>query len=219
MLIQLKNIQKSYKKNSVLKGLNLEVEQGEMIAIMGRSGVGKSTLLNIIAGIDKPDKGAYLYKNQPIHNQSINSLASFRRDNIGFILQNNPLIDSKNVFNNIALPLEYSRVSKEMIQKKVTNVLTNLEILNCKDKYPSMLSGGEAQRVAIARALVQDPEVILADEPTGSLDEESEENVMNLCQELNKEGKTVIIVTHDRRIAEKCEKIYNIKNGKCAEGE
>lgn len=213
MLIQLKDIQKRYKNNIVLDGLNLEVAKGDMIAIMGKSGVGKSTLLNIIAGLDKPDKGQYLYKDRPIHQQSIHDLAAFRRKHIGFILQNHPLIDSKNVFHNIALPLEYSKMSKNTIQKKANKILSDLEIIHCKDKYPSMLSGGEAQRVAIARALIQEPELILADEPTGSLDEETEENVMNLSQKLNNQGKTVIVVTHDRTVAEKCQKIYQIKKG------
>lgn len=165
MLIQLKDVYKSYKKNSVLKGLDLEIYKGEMIAIMGKSGSGKSTLLNILAGLDQLDKGMYFYKNKPIHQQNISSLASFRRYNIGFILQNYPLIDSKNVFDNIALPLKYSKATKEIIREKVTQVLSNLDILDCKDKWPEMLSGGQAQRVAIARALVLEPETILADEP------------------------------------------------------
>ncbi|UTR16944.1 ABC transporter ATP-binding protein [Salipaludibacillus sp. LMS25] len=216
-MIQLENIQKSYKNNPVLSGFNLNVSEGEMIAIMGRSGVGKSTLLNILAGLEKADKGKYLYKNQSIHKKNINSLATFRRDNIGFILQNYPLIDSKNVFDNIALPLKYSKVPKDIIHHKVTKILIELEIIDCKDKGPTMLSGGQAQRVAIARALIQDPELILADEPTGSLDEESEENVMSLCEDLNNKGKTVIIVTHDREVAEKCRQIYYIKNGECVQ--
>src|SRR5699024_11369594 len=142
----------------------------------------------------------------PIHQQMLPYLTSFRRKNIGYIVKTHPLNDIKNFFHNIALPLEYSKMSKNTIQKKVNKILSDLEIIDCKEKYPSMLSGGEAQRVAIARALIQEPELILADEPTGSLDEETEENVMNLSQELNNQGKTVIVVTHDRTVAEKCQK-------------
>lgn len=217
-MIQLKEIKKTYfmgkQQIEVLKGIDLEVNKGEMIAIMGRSGSGKSTLLNILAGLDKPDHGIYLYQQETIHEKTLNDLAEFRRKRIGFILQNYPLIDSKNVFDNVALPLKYSNIPKKEMTDKVTTMLSTLRIEYVQSRSVDMLSGGEAQRVAIARALIQQPELILADEPTGSLDEESETEILALCKQLNDEGKTLIIVTHNPHVAEICHKKYKIHDGK-----
>ncbi|MDQ0178065.1 ABC transporter ATP-binding protein [Bacillus chungangensis] len=218
-MIQLKGLCKSYldgkKKLEVLKGIDLDVKKGDMIAIMGRSGSGKSTLLNILAGLEQIDSGEYFYDQERINDKSLNELADFRRRKIGFILQNYPLIDSKNVFDNVALPLRYSKQSKKEIHEKVTNLLSSLHIEHLKDRWIDMLSGGEAQRVAIARALVQNPELILADEPTGSLDEKSEKEVLALCKTLNEQGKTLILVTHHPQVASICHKTYTIRDGKC----
>ncbi|SMO89922.1 ABC transporter ATP-binding protein [Melghirimyces algeriensis] len=217
-MITLKGLTKSYRsgerKIDVLKRINLEIEQGDMLAIMGRSGTGKSTLLNILAGLDTADQGTYQYKQVKISDMNGNERARFRKQNIGFIIQNYTLIDSKNVFENIALPLRYSKLSKGEIIDKVDRVLADLKITELKEKDVDMLSGGEMQRVAIARALIQDPDLILADEPTGSLDEQTEEEILNIFKKLNQEGKTLVIVTHDQVVADWCYKIYYMQDGK-----
>ncbi|MBB5174484.1 putative ABC transport system ATP-binding protein [Salsuginibacillus halophilus] len=216
-MIEVKDLKKSYpfgkSKIEVLKGVNLAVEKGDMIAIMGRSGSGKSTLLNILAGLDQPDSGIYLYEESRITDKRMDELANFRKKNIGFILQNYPLIDSKNVAENVGLPLRYSKKSNKQRETEVTQVLDTLGINYLKHRWVDMLSGGEAQRVAIARALVQHPDLILADEPTGSLDEETEKDILDLCKRLNHQGKTIILVTHDQHVAAVCHKVYYIQGG------
>ncbi len=219
-MIEVKALEKSYtigkKKVDILKGIDLEVNRGEMIAIKGRSGAGKSTLLNILAGLDQADRGVYWYDGERISDKTLNELAHFRRQNIGFILQHyHPLIDSKNVFENVALPLQYGNYAKKEIEQRVEELLSTLGINHLIDRWPEMLSGGEAQRVAIARALIQQPELILADELTGSLDDESEKDILALCKQLNEHGKTIIIVTHDQQVASICHQTYSIQNGKC----
>ncbi len=216
-MIRLKGLKKSFPagKNSfkVLKGIDLEVKTGEMLAIMGRSGAGKSTLLNILAGLDQPDSGEYWYRQDQISGKTLDELAGFRREKIGFILQNYPLIDSKNVFNNVALPLQYSNHKKNEIDKKVNEILSSLDISHLVNRQPDTLSGGEAQRVAIARALIQEPEVILADEPTGSLDEETEHDILNLFKDLNQKGNTIILATHSSQVSSVCNNICRIQDG------
>ncbi|MGW8956237.1 ABC transporter ATP-binding protein [Paenibacillus sp. NPDC055715] len=216
-MIQIENLRKYYaignKKIDVLKDINLEVNQGEMIAIMGRSGSGKSTLLNILAGLLKADGGTYFYGEENINEMSLNQSASFRKKNIGYVVQNSALIDSKNVFDNVALPLRYAKSSKTDIEKKVAFVLAALDIKPLQYSSIETLSGGELQRVAIARALIQNPKLILADEPTGSLDEQTENEVLSLFKDLNQQGKTIIIVTHNQQVADMCHKTYSIKNG------
>ncbi|CCC86237.1 methionine import ATP-binding protein metN (plasmid) [Paenibacillus polymyxa M1] len=216
-MIQIKNLRKYYsvgnRKIDVLKDINLEVNQGDMIAIMGRSGSGKSTLLNIMAGLLKAEGGTYFYGNENVNEMSLEQSANFRRKNIGYVVQNSALIDSKNVFDNIALPLRYTKSSKADIDKKVAFVLAALDIKPLQYNSIDTLSGGELQRIAIARALIQNPKLILADEPTGALDEQTEIEVLSLFKELNQQGKTIIIVTHNQQVAERCHKIYSIKNG------
>ncbi|UHA72113.1 ABC transporter ATP-binding protein [Paenibacillus sp. 481] len=220
-MIHIQDMKKSFAVGKqtleVLKGINLVINQGEMIAIMGRSGSGKSTLLHIIAGLDKADSGSYQHREWQMTDKNMDELAAFRKEHIGFVLQNYALIDSKNVFENVALPLRYSKLPKRDIQAKVEQALRVVGISDLTNKSIDMLSGGEMQRVAIARAIVQDPELLLADEPTGSLDEQTEQDVLVLFKELNAQGKTIIIVTHDQQVAAICDKIYYIKEGVCTE--
>ncbi|PTX48308.1 putative ABC transport system ATP-binding protein [Melghirimyces profundicolus] len=216
-MITLKDLTKSYRsgerKIDVLKELDLEIEQGDMLAIMGRSGSGKSTLLNILAGLDTPDSGTYRYHQTYVSEMNGNERAKFRRQNIGFIVQNYALVDSKNVFENIALPLRYSKLSKKEIKNKVEHMLMELNITKLKHKAVDTLSGGEMQRVAIARALIQDPALILADEPTGSLDVQTESEILDIFTKLNQQGKTLVIVTHDQVVADHCHNTYYMQDG------
>lgn len=222
-LIEMNNIKKKYGKDGgelyALRGINLSVERGEMVAIMGPSGSGKSTLLNIIGLLDVESDGEYKFQNESVNKLSEKQLSSYRNKYIGFVVQNFALIDDYTVFENIEVPLIYSKVNKKKRKESIINTLKKLGIEDKKDKLPKQLSGGQNQRVAIARALVNDPEIILADEPTGALDKENGEEVMNILSKLNKEGKTIIIITHDKDIAKKCKRIIYIEDGKAKEDE
>ncbi|MDA8352886.1 MAG: ABC transporter ATP-binding protein [Firmicutes bacterium] len=219
-MITLKDLRKSYevgeRQVDVLNGLDLEIKQGDMLAIMGRSGSGKSTLLNILAGLDTADSGVYQYKQVYISEMNGNQRAQFRKKHIGFIVQNFALIDSKNVFENIALPLRYSKLSRGEIRDRVDRVLADLRITELQSKAVDTLSGGEMQRVAIARALIQNPDLILADEPTGALDEQTEAEILDIFAKLNQQGKTLVVVTHDQVVADYCQQIYYMQEGKVA---
>ncbi|EEM01715.1 ABC transporter [Bacillus pseudomycoides] len=216
-MIRLVDLEKTYKTKkkyqTVLKKINLTVEKGEMLAIMGRSGAGKSTLLHILAGLEKETSGKYNFQDKDITKLNYRELALFRKNNIGFILQNHALIEEKNIFDNIALPLLYSKNSKKEIRSKVLKIMRELGLEDKSDQYPSELSGGESQRVAIARALINDPDLILADEPTGSLDEDTEQIILNLFKKINTLGKTFILVTHDETVAHICNRVIKIKDG------
>ena len=217
-LIKLKNISKTYGQNDAkveaLKNINLSIEKGEMVAIMGTSGSGKSTLLNIIGLLDKPTEGGYTLEGKNVDKLKDKELAKNRNKFIGFVVQNFALIDDYTIYQNIKVPLDYAKVSKSEKKNRINTLLQKMKISDKKDKYPKELSGGQNQRVAIARALVNNPQIILADEPTGALDKNTGLDVMNIFKELNNEGKTVIIITHDEKIASMCKKIIRIEDGK-----
>lgn len=184
-----------------------------MIAIMGKSGAGKSTLLNIIGCIFTLTSGEYLFNNN-LSPQSEHEMANFRRDNIGFILQHSSLINNKNIFYNIALPLIYKNIEKKKIKERVNEIARSLGIFDKLEMFPQMLSGGECQRAVIARAIITKPSIILADEPTSSLDDENKYEILDILKELNQENMTIIIVTHDDKIANMCDRKIVIDNGK-----
>lgn len=216
-IIRLNEINKHYGKDQAkiyaLKNISLSIEAGEMIAIVGKSGSGKSTLLNIIGGLDIPNSGQYLFEGKEISGLKPNALAEFRRQNIGFIVQHFALIDDMTIFDNVALPLRYNRLSSTKIKEVVKEILEKMEISDKMNLYPPQLSGGQCQRVAIARALACNPVVLLADEPTGALDEKTSLHILEIFKKLNEQGITIIIATHDKDIANSCKKIVQLNDG------
>ncbi len=197
----------------VLKGINFNVEEGEMVAIMGSSGSGKSTLLNIVGMLDLLDTGSYTLDGVPIVNLNETKAAKYRNKFLGFIFQSFNLINYKTALENVALPLYYQRVPKKERDEKALQYLTKVGLANWATHLPSELSGGQKQRVAIARALAAQPKVLLADEPTGALDSKTSYEVMQLLQEINDEGKTLLVVTHEEDIANMCKRIVQLKDG------
>ena len=216
-LLRLEHITKNFGKGdgkvAALRDISLKIDEGELVAIIGKSGSGKSTLLNIVGSLMRSDGGEIYYKNNKMDFSKELVATEFRKNKIGFIVQYFGLIDDKNVYQNVALPLKYQKKKKSEIRKKVTETLRYFEIESKIKAYPNQLSGGQKQRVAIARAVVKESEIILADEPTGALDEENGRNVMKVLKELNESGKTVIIVTHDNKIAGQCNRIIEIRDG------
>ncbi|WP_207745330.1 ABC transporter ATP-binding protein [Sarcina ventriculi] len=216
MIIKINNLSKTFndgkKKKTILKNLNLSIKTGQSIAITGRSGCGKTTLLNIIGGLLDFDYGDLFINNVNINSLSLNQIADYRKKYFGFITQNFNLLDDRNVFENVALPLYYSSIKKSDIQKRVNTILTTLDISHLAQKNIKNLSGGEKQRVAIARALVKKSKIILADEPTGSLDEKTELDILNIFSKLKNSGITLIIVTHNEKVANNCDLVYELKN-------
>lgn len=214
-LIRVNNISKTYGVNdakvNAIRDVSLTINEGELVAIVGKSGSGKSTLLNIIGCIDKPTNGEYFLGGRNIQDSREKELAKNRNGLIGFVLQYFGLINSYTVYENIELPLIYAKSKNK--KEKILNILKKLDILEKADKLPSELSGGQNQRVAMARALVNNPKLILADEPTGALDKNTSKQVMEILLKLNKEGKTVIIVTHDENISKQCDRIIRIEDG------
>ncbi|RMF97403.1 MAG: ABC transporter ATP-binding protein [Candidatus Schekmanbacteria bacterium] len=207
-LIEIKNVSKSYWRGDieipVLKDLSFSVPQGEFLALMGPSGSGKTTLLNLIAGIDYPDKGKIVVGGVDITELEESELARWRARNIGFIFQSYNLIPVLTAFDNVELPLLLTDLSRKEREEHVITALSMVGLADRMDHYPTQLSGGQEQRVAIARALVSDPLLLVADEPTGELDKQSAEDVLELLTKLNEEfGKTIVMVTHDPRASEK----------------
>lgn len=217
-MIELKNIFKSYgtgaQKTTVLKDISLSINAGEFVAIMGKSGSGKSTLMNIIGLLDLPDKGKYKLNGENVSQLSENRLAETRACHIGFIFQSFNLLSRINVFRQVGLPFMYQGKNP---RQKTDTIKNALKIVGLEDKInslPNQLSGGQQQRVAIARAIVGDPDILLADEPTGALDSKTGKEIMAIFKELNEREKTIIMVTHDEEIARYAERIIFIKDGK-----
>ncbi len=218
MLI-IEGLTKTYKMGSeeikAVDDINLEIEEQAFITIMGRSGSGKSTLLNMIGCLDRPTKGKIIIDGNDITNLKSKKLLNIRRNKIGFIFQQNNLVSSLNVLENVMLPLKYLRVSKGKAKALAIDILKKVGLNDRLRHLPSQLSGGEQQRVAIARALITKPSVILADEPTGSVDTQTSRDIIKLMREMNKENKqTFIIVTHDPIVAEASDRTYKISDGK-----
>ncbi|MCK6605727.1 MAG: ABC transporter ATP-binding protein [Ignavibacteriaceae bacterium] len=217
-IIQIKELHKSYWRNNleipVLSGLNLEVEKGEFLALMGPSGSGKTTLLNIIAGIDRPSDGHVIIDNNDIAGMGESDLAKWRSANIGFIFQFYNLIPVLTAFENVELPLLLTKLNKAERKKHVETALTIVGLGDRMHHSPKQLSGGQEQRVAIARAIVTDPIIIVADEPTGDLDKNSAEEILNLMGKLNKDfHKTIVMVTHDPHAAARASRILHLEKG------
>jgi putative ABC transport system ATP-binding protein len=212
-MIELKGVNKSYGSQTVLRGVNLSIKKGSFISIMGPSGSGKSTLLNIIGGMEKADSGVVIVNNNEISLFDEEKLTYFRRENIGFIFQFFNLFTHLTVYENILIPLLIS--NRKVEDEKIDEYLKMLGIFNKKESLSFQLSGGEQQRVAIARALIKNPAILLADEPTGSLDSETGENILSILKDINKRFETtILLVTHDANVAKIADINIKIKDGK-----
>lgn len=206
----------NYKKTNAftaLNDINLTIEDGEMIAVVGASGSGKSTLLNMIGCIDSAEKGKCVINGIDVNSLSENKRTEFRANNIGFVIQDFALIESYTVLDNILIPTYFVKKQKD-IKNKALDLLKHLGLEGMNNKTVSKLSGGQKQRVAIARALINDPAILLADEPTGALDSKTSAEIMELFKSLNEQGRTVVIVTHDPKVAEQCGRVIEISDGK-----
>jgi putative ABC transport system ATP-binding protein len=217
-MIELNNVTKAYRtadvETTALNDVNLEIREGEFIAVMGPSGCGKSTLLNVVGMLDSPDSGTYSFLGQQVEKLAENKLAMVRKHNIGFVFQSFNLVDELSVAENVALPLLYQKVAAADRDQRVREVLELVGIAHRADHRPQQLSGGQQQRVAVARAVVTNPKLILADEPTGNLDSVNGEEVLNLLNQLNAEGTTIVMVTHDLSHADHASRVVQMLDGR-----
>ncbi len=216
-MIKITNLQKFYRTEEVetiaLNNVNIHVKEGEFVAVMGPSGCGKSTLLNIIGLLDDLDEGSYLFNNIEVAHFKENKRSDLRKHNIGFVFQSFNLIDELTVFENVELPLVYTNVPPAERKKRVEEVLEKVQIMHRRNHFPQQLSGGQQQRVAVARAVVNNPKLILADEPTGNLDSSNGNEVMQLLTELNESGTTIVMVTHSEHDAKFSDRVIRMLDG------
>lgn len=217
-MIKIKDLNKYYNKGKstefhALKNVSLEIEAGEFVAIVGKSGAGKSTLLHVLGGIDSYESGSYTVNDVEIGTLNSGKLAQFRNSKVGIILQDFALVEGYSVIENVMIPLRFSKVPSKEYKKRSLEALRLVEMEGLANKDVNKLSGGQKQRVAIARAIVNEPDFILADEPTGALDTATTEQIMKVFKELNDNGKTVIIITHDPQVAECCGRVIEISDG------
>lgn len=220
-MIHIENLTKTFRTDEVetlaLRGVSLEINKGEFVGIMGPSGCGKSTLLNILGLLDNPTEGRYTLNGTEVTNLKENDRTAFRKGKIGFVFQNFNLIDELNIEENVELPLKYLKIGAAERKDRVKEALTRMNILHRAKHFPQQLSGGQQQRAAIARAVVSRPDLILADEPTGNLDSENGKQVMELLTELNREGTTIVMVTHSQHDAAYTHRVINLFDGKIVE--
>jgi putative ABC transport system ATP-binding protein len=217
MIIKTENLKRLFQVGSetveALKGINLSVEKGEFLSIMGPSGSGKTTLMNIIGCLDTPSEGNYFLNNKLVNDLDADELASIRNKEIGFVFQSFHLLAKNSALSNVMLPMKYAGVKENEAMRRAESVLDKVGLSDRIKHSPAELSGGQQQRVAIARALVNKPSIIFADEPTGNLDSQTGEDVMNLFKDLNDQGQTIILITHEEDIARQSKRIINIKDG------
>ena len=217
MIIKTENLTKDYETGtqvvSALKGINLSVEKGEFLSIMGPSGSGKTTLMNIIGCLDSPTNGSYYLNNKSVSKLDDDELAKIRNEEIGFVFQSFHLLARNTAFDNVMLPLKYAGVGREEATKRSNNVLDLVGLSSRSKHTPAELSGGQQQRVAIARALVNKPSILFADEPTGNLDSKTGEDVMKIFKDLNQNGQTIILITHEDSVAKQSNRIITIMDG------
>ena len=217
MIIKTENLTKEYETGtqvvSALKGINLSVEKGEFLSIMGPSGSGKTTLMNIIGCLDSPTNGSYYLNNKSVSKLDDDELAKIRNEEIGFVFQSFHLLARNTAFDNVMLPLKYAGVGKEEATKRSNHVLDLVGLSSRSKHTPAELSGGQQQRVAIARALVNKPSILFADEPTGNLDSKTGQDVIKIFKDLNADGQTIILITHEDSIAKQSNRIITIMDG------
>ncbi len=217
-MIEVKNLKKEYRNDSVvttaLDGVSFDIQEGEFVAIMGPSGSGKSTLMHIMGFLDRPSSGIYKFEGQKMDDLTDNELAYIRNEKMGFVFQFFNLLPRTTVFDNVRLPLIYTKISKEEKDKRTKEAIEGVGLSHRVKHYSNQLSGGEQQRVAIARAVVNHPSIIFADEPTGNLDSKSGQQIMEILEDLNDKGHTIILVTHEKYTSEMAKRVIEFKDGK-----
>lgn len=213
-MINIKNLCKNFDNRNILDNVSFEIHKGDFIAVMGPSGSGKSTLLYSISGMDKIDSGEIIYQDKPIHELSQNDLANFRLNHMGFVFQSPQMLKNLNVLDNIMLPAVISnKLSYEEIELKAISLMKSTEIDHVMKNDIKKVSGGQLQRAAICRSLINEPSILFMDEPTGALNSEATDQILSIIEKLNKEGSTIFMVTHDKYVASKAQKILYMKDG------